>query len=220
MRDFDVSSTVRRALLAMTPAIVLACGASQEASTSEGAAAPAAAAQEPAPAPAETTPAKGPDQVTSLYQLDARTIEGKDQPLSAYEGKVALVVNTASQCGYTPQYAGLEEMWKKYKDKGLLVLGFPSNDFGGQEPGQDSEVLSFCQARFGVTFPLFSKSVVKGEGASPVFKFLAAGHGEPQWNFHKYLVDKQGVVVQAFPSKVEPNDPALVQAVEQALAAK
>ncbi len=219
MRDIDVRSIARRAVLAATPALVLACGASQDAPTSEPT--PAAAA-EPAPAatPAETSPAKGPDQVTSLYQLDARTIEGKDQPLSTYEGKVALVVNTASQCGYTPQYAGLEELWKKYKDKGLFVLGFPSNDFGGQEPGKDSEVLSFCQSRFGVTFPLFSKSVVKGSDASPVFKFLASGHGEPQWNFHKYLVDKKGVVVKAFPSKVEPSDPALLQAIEQALAAQ
>ena len=220
MRDIDVSRIVRRAVLAVTPALVLACGASQDAaSTSETtAAAPAEAA--PAPAPAETSPAKGPDQVTSLYQLDARTIEGKDQPLSAYEGKVALVVNTASQCGYTPQYAGLEELWKKYKDKGLFVLGFPSNDFGGQEPGKDSEVLSFCQTRFGVTFPLFSKSVVKGSDASPVFKFLASGHGEPQWNFHKYLVDKQGRPVNAWPSAVAPDAPELTSAIEAQLAAQ
>jgi glutathione peroxidase len=220
MRDIDGIRTVRRAVLAVTPALVLACGAAQDPAPTSETTPAAAAAPAPAAAPAETSPAKGPDQVTSLYQLDARTIEGKEQPLAAYEGKVTLVVNTASQCGYTPQYTGLEALWKKYKDKGLFVLGFPSNDFGGQEPGKDSEVLSFCQTRFGVTFPLFSKSVVKGQDASPVFKFLAAGHGEPQWNFHKYLVDKKGVVVKAFPSKVEPDDPALVQAVEQALAAQ
>jgi glutathione peroxidase len=156
----------------------------------------------------------------SLHNLSANTIEKKPQALGAYKDKVVLVVNTASECGFTPQYAGLQELYQSYKDKGLVVLGFPSNDFGGQEPGKDSEVLSFCQSRFGVTFPLFSKSVVKGSDASPVFKFLASGHGEPQWNFHKYLVDKKGVVVKAFPSKVEPGDPALIQAIEQALAAQ
>lgn len=161
---------------------------------------------------------KGKPSVTSLHELNARTIKGVDQPLSAYRGKVALVVNTASECGYTPQYAGLEQLWKNYEKKGLVVLGFPANDFGKQEPGTDEEVQSFCQVRFGVTFPLFSKSVVKGAEASPVFKFLSADHGEPKWNFHKYLVDKKGTVVRAFPSDVAPNDPALLAAIDLALA--
>ncbi|HKE18306.1 MAG TPA: glutathione peroxidase [Kofleriaceae bacterium] len=245
MRDSHRGKTVRRATLAaMIAVLAAACGASQDEAATEGttpaagapAASPAAAtpaAEAPATAPptataataaaadqsaAQAAPAAG-DKVTSLYQFTARTIEGKDQPLSTYQGKVALVVNTASQCGFTPQYTALEAVWKKYKDKGLVVLGFPSNDFGQQEPGTDKEVLSFCQMRYGVTFPLFSKSVVKGSGASPIFRFLASGHGEPQWNFHKYLVDKKGVVVAAFPSKVTPDDPALTAAIDKALAA-
>src|SRR5687768_16509095 len=171
----------------LTSLFAMACGSSQEPASEPVAAAPAPAA-EAAPASSEQPEAQTPAQVTSFHQLTARTIEGQDQAFTAYEGKVVLAVNTASQCGYTPQYAGLEELWKKYESKGVVVLGFPSNDFGGQEPGTDQEVLSFCKSRFGVSFPLFSKSVVKGEGVSPVFRFLAAGHGEPQWNFHKYLV--------------------------------
>jgi glutathione peroxidase len=230
MRDNDFSSMLRRAALAMAMIPVLAfaaCAGSQEpppAAESPAASPTAPAAAEPATAPAAADPAaSAPSEpagpVTSLHQLHARTIEGKDQAFTAYDGKVVLAVNTASQCGYTPQYAGLEQVWKKYKDKGLVVLGFPSNDFGGQEPGTDEEVLSFCQVRYGVSFPLFSKSVVKGTEASPVFRFLAAGHGEPKWNFHKYLVDKKGTVVAAFGSKVPPDDPALVAAIEKALVA-
>jgi glutathione peroxidase len=229
MRDYHStsSSILRRAALAVTTLFVAACGASQDSAATESAPAPAAAAAPAEAAPAETAPAPAPApaatpaEVTSFHQLGARTIEGKEQPFSAYDGKVVLAVNTASQCGFTPQYTGLETLWKKYKDKGLVVLGFPSNDFGGQEPGSDKEVLSFCQARFGVTFPLFSKSAVKGTEASPVFRFLAAGGGgEPQWNFHKYLVDKHGTVVAGFGSKVTPEDPALIAAIEKALAAK
>ena len=158
--------------------------------------------------------------MTSFHQLSARTIEGKDQPFSAYDGQVVLAVNTASQCGYTPQYEGLEKLSKKYEGKGLVVLGFPSNDFGAQEPGTDQEVQTFCQVRYGVTFPLFSKSVVKGAGSSPVFKFLAADKGEPRWNFHKYLVGKDGAVIAAFGSDTTPEDPALLAAIDEALAAK
>jgi glutathione peroxidase len=225
MRDSDLGRLVRRATLAAISVLAAACGGSQDeaatAGTTPAAGAPAAAPAAGATADQGAAPAataKG-DDVTSLYQFTARTIEGVDQPLSTYQGKVALVVNTASQCGFTPQYAGLEALWKKYKDKGVVVLGFPSNDFGQQEPGSDKEVLSFCQMRYGVTFPLFSKSVVKGSDASPIFRFLASGHGEPQWNFHKYLVDKKGVVVAAFPSKVTPDDPTLTAAIDKALAA-
>jgi glutathione peroxidase len=208
-------------LLGLAAVALAACGGGQDAAPTAG----PAAASEPAAAeaPAAQAPAspagQGADPVASLHQLSARTIEGKDQALGEYKGKVALVVNTASECGFTPQYAGLEELWKKYKDKGLVVLGFPSNDFGGQEPGTDKEVQSFCQVRYGVTFPLFSKSVVKGQEASPIFRFLSSGHGEPKWNFHKYLVDKKGEVVKAFPSDVTPSDPALVGAIETALSA-
>jgi glutathione peroxidase len=214
MRDGDRKRDPRQALLAMTAAAALsACGGGQDAAPTASASASASASAQSNP------PAQGADQVTSLHQLSARTIEGKDQALGDYKGKVALVVNTASECGFTPQYAGLEELWKKYKDRGLVVLGFPSNDFGGQEPGTDKEVQSFCQVRYGVTFPLFSKSVVKGQEASAVFRFLSSGHGEPKWNFHKYLVDKKGAVVKAFSSDVKPSDPALVGAIESALSA-
>lgn len=158
--------------------------------------------------------------MTSFHQLSARTIEGVEQPFSAYDGQVVLAVNTASQCGFTPQYEGLEKLSKQYAGKGLVVLGFPSNDFGAQEPGTDEEVQDFCKVRYGVTFPLFSKSVVKGEGASPVFKFLAADKGEPRWNFHKYLVGKDGKVIAAFGSDTTPDAPALIAAIDKAIAAK
>ncbi len=158
--------------------------------------------------------------MTSFHQLSARTIEGQEQPFSAYDGQVVLAVNTASQCGFTPQYEGLEKLSKAYQGKGLVVLGFPSNDFGAQEPGTDEEVQTFCKVRYGVTFPLFSKSVVKGEGSSPVFQFLAADKGEPKWNFHKYLIDKHGDVIAAFGSDTTPDDPALIAAIDEAIAAK
>jgi len=230
---FRPSSTAGCAALAAASLLALACGASQDATNepaTPAAAEPAAAEPAAAATPADpsasqdqgqSAPAKGADQVTSFHQLSAKTIEGKEQPFTAYEGKVVLAVNTASQCGFTPQYAGLEKLSKKYEGKGLVVLGFPSNDFGGQEPGTDKEVQTFCQVRYGVTFPLFSKSVVKGEGASPVFHFLAAGGGgEPQWNFHKYLVDKHGKVIAGFGSKTTPDDPALTAAIDKALADK
>jgi glutathione peroxidase len=131
-----------------------------------------------------------------------------------------LVVNTASACGFTPQYAGLETLWKEYQSKGFVVLGFPSNDFGGQEPGSAAEIKKFCSVKFGVTFPLFAKVKTKGEGQSEVYKFLTAKHGEPKWNFHKYLVGKDGQVVQMFPSKVAPESDELRGAINAALSSK
>jgi glutathione peroxidase len=153
----------------------------------------------------------------SLHDLTANTIDKKPQPLSAYKEKVALVVNTASECGHTPQYAGLEKLYGEYKDKGLVVLGFPSNDFGGQEPGTEAEIKTFCSTRYKVTFPLFQKVKTKGDGQSPVYAFLTAKHGEPKWNFHKYLVGKDGKVLAAFPSKVTPESPELRAAIDAAL---
>jgi glutathione peroxidase len=131
---------------------------------------------------------------------------------------VLLVVNTASECGATPQYAGLEELWREYKGRGLAVLGFPSNDFGAQEPGPEEQIKSFCSTNYQVTFPLFAKVATKGGGQSAVYKFLTAKHGEPKWNFHKYLVGKNGEVLRAFGTKVEPNDAELRAAIEAALA--
>ena len=154
----------------------------------------------------------------SLWDLTVNTLSGKPQPLAVYRGKVALVVNTASECGFTPQYAGLEKLYEQYRDRGLVVLGFPSNDFGAQEPGTAEQIAGFCQKNYGVTFPMFEKVSTKGGGASPVYELVTARHGAPKWNFHKYLVGKDGQVKQAFPSNVAPDSPELRQAVEQALA--
>lgn len=156
---------------------------------------------------------------TSLHDLSAETINHQPQPLSAYAGKVVLVVNTASECGYTPQYAGLEQLWRDYQGRGLAVLGFPSNEFGGQEPGSEEQIKTFCETRYRVSFPMFAKVATKGTEQSPVYRFLTAQHGEPKWNFHKYLVGKDGRVLRAFESKVKPDDPELRQAIESALAA-
>ncbi|HYH98510.1 glutathione peroxidase [Hyalangium sp.] len=153
----------------------------------------------------------------SFFELKTSRLNGKQENLSEYKGKVLLVVNTASECGYTPQYAGLEKLHKEYKDKGVAVLGFPSNDFGEQEPGSAQEIAKFCELRFKVTFPLFEKVKTKGDGQSPVYEFLARKHGAPKWNFHKYVVGKDGQVKAAFPSNVEPDSPELKKALESAL---
>lgn len=155
----------------------------------------------------------------SLHDLNATSIDGSTESLAAYKGKVLLVVNTASECGSTPQYAGLEQLWREYKDKGLVVLGFPSNDFGGQEPGSEAEIQRFCSTKYDVTFPMFAKVKTMGEGQSPVYRFLSADYGEPKWNFHKYLISKTGKVLKAFPTSVEPQDGHLKAAIDAALAA-
>lgn len=155
--------------------------------------------------------------VESLYELSAKTLDGKDQPLSNYKGKVTLVVNVASQCGYTPQYEGLEKLYEDLGKKGVVVLGFPSNEFGGQEPGTPEEIQTFCRTKFGVKFPMFEKVETKGKGQHPVYAFLTKKHGEPKWNFHKYLVGKDGKVIAAFPSKVAPDSAELKAALDQAL---
>ncbi|HUB09592.1 MAG TPA: glutathione peroxidase [Myxococcales bacterium] len=154
----------------------------------------------------------------SLYDLEANTLEGAPQALSTYRGKVALVVNVASECGFTPQYQGLEKLYEDYQGKGLVLLGFPSNDFGAQEPGDAKQIREFCSTKFHVTFPMFAKVATKGPGQSPVYAFLASRNGEPKWNFHKYLVGKDGQVLAAFPSKVAPDSPELKKAIDDALA--
>jgi glutathione peroxidase len=154
----------------------------------------------------------------SLHEFSATTIDGQNQPLASYRGQVVLVVNTASACGFTPQYAGLEALWREYRERGLAVLGFPSNDFGAQEPGSEAEIQTFCSRNYGVTFPLFSKVATKGAAQSPIYAFLAAGTGAPKWNFHKYLVGKDGEVIAAFPSSVDPGDAKLRAAIDAALA--
>ena len=156
----------------------------------------------------------------SLYDLKVTTLDGRPAELSAYKGKVALVVNVASQCGFTPQYAGLEKLYRELAPKGVVILGFPSNDFGGQEPGTAEEIGQFCQKNYGVTFPMFAKVVTKkGPDQSPVYSFLGESGSLPQWNFSKYVVDKNGKVEAFFPSRVAPDAPELRAAIEKALAA-
>ena len=154
----------------------------------------------------------------SFYDIEAKTLRGKDQPLSTYKGKVALVVNVASECGYTPQYEGLEKLYESFEKKGLVVLGFPSNEFGGQEPGTSEQISTFCRTKYGIQFPMFEKVHTKGKDQHPIYAFLTAKHGVPQWNFHKYLVGKDGRVIAAFPSKVTPESPELRAAIDKALA--
>lgn len=156
--------------------------------------------------------------MSSFFELKTNRLNGKPESLSDYQGKVVLVVNTASECGYTPQYAGLEKLYKDYQGKGVVVLGFPSNDFGEQEPGTAQEIAQFCDVRFRVTFPMFEKVKTKGAGQSPVYEFLARKHGAPKWNFHKYVVGKDGQVKAAFPSSVEPESAELKKALDSALA--
>ena len=147
--------------------------------------------------------------------------DDKPESLCQYQGKVLLVVNTASQCGYTPQYEGLEKLYRRYKDKGLVILGFPSNDFGGQEPGSNKEIAKFCEANYGVSFPMFTKtSVAKGEVNAFYAKLAKATGTVPGWNFHKYLVDRSGSRAQSFATRVEPSSPKLVAEIERLLAEK
>jgi glutathione peroxidase len=150
-----------------------------------------------------------------------RLQDDKPQALCQYAGKVLLVVNTASQCGFTPQYEGLEALHGRFADKGLVVMGFPSNDFGNQEPGDAKEIAKTCFNVYGVRFPMFAKVTVKGSNAHPLYAALAQASGQaPRWNFHKYVVDRQGRVAASFASDVAPQDPRLVAAVQRALAAR
>ncbi len=156
--------------------------------------------------------------VQSLYELNVKNLAGKDTALADYKGKVALVVNTASECGYTKQYEGLEKLYQELSPKGVVVLGFPSNDFGGQEPGTAEQIQTFCKTKYGIKFPMFEKVATKGSSKHPVYQFLTAQHGDPKWNFHKYLVGKDGKVIAAFPSSVAPESPELRAAIAKALA--
>jgi glutathione peroxidase len=155
----------------------------------------------------------------SLYNLRTDTLDGKPVDLANYRGKVTLVVNVASECGYTPQYAGLQKLHQELAGKGFAVLGFPSNEFGGQEPGTPAQIQQFCSSKFGVEFPLFAKVETKsGSGQSPVFGLLGKATGKlPNWNFCKYLVGKDGSVLGFYPSKVAPNDAELRAAIDKAL---
>jgi glutathione peroxidase len=162
----------------------------------------------------------------NAYQFSFVSIDGQPLPLSSFKGKTVLVVNTASQCGFTPQYTQLEAIWNKYKDKGLVVLGVPSNDFGGQEPGSNQEIKKFCEGNYDVDFPLTTKyDVIKQPGAEPhpFYQWAAATAGDPavpKWNFHKLLIDPNGNLVAEFPTKTKPDAPEVTKAIEASLADK
>ena len=159
----------------------------------------------------------------SIFDFSMKNIDGKTIPLSEYKGKVILIVNVASECGFTPQYKDLEELYLKYHDKGLVILGFPANNFGAQEPGSDSEIKSFCSTTYHVTFDLFSKISVSGSDQHPLYHYLTSADTDPKfagpikWNFQKYLIDRNGVIVGKFMSAVKPMSTDIVSAVESAL---
>lgn len=160
----------------------------------------------------------------SLYDIPLKDINGKDTSLKEYKGKVLLIVNVASKCGYTPQYKGLQAIHQKYKEQGLVVLGMPCNQFGGQEPGSNTEILEFCSSKYNVTFPMFDKLDVKGANQHALYKELSGKDspfpGDVKWNFGKFLVGRDGKIVKRFESKDKPESPEVTGAIESALAAK
>ncbi|MFZ5895733.1 MAG: glutathione peroxidase [Myxococcota bacterium] len=158
----------------------------------------------------------------NIYSNSTRTLAGEATSLSRFAGQVTLIVNVASECGYTPQYAGLERLQQRFRGRGFSVLGFPSNDFGGQEPGTPEQIQSFCTSRYNVSFPLFEKVVTKpGPEQSAVYSALGEAAGaSPKWNFGKYLIGRNGKVIDFYPSSVDPEDPKLIAAIESALAAQ
>jgi glutathione peroxidase len=160
----------------------------------------------------------------TLYDIPLKNIDGQSTSLKAYEGKVLLIVNVASKCGYTPQYAGLEELYQKFKDKGFTVLGFPCNQFGGQEPGTNEEIKQFCSSKYQVTFPLFDKIEVNGQNRHALYTTLAGKDspfpGNIKWNFTKFLIGRDGKILKRFDSGIKPDSAEMVQAVETALAGK
>ena len=162
-----------------------------------------------------------PSMAQSVYDFKVKTMEGADKSLADYKGKVLLIVNTASHCGFTPQYAGLEKLYERYKDRGFVILAFPANDFLGQEPGDNTAIKQFCELTYKTSFPLFSKITVKGAQMEPLYKYLttASGfNGGITWNFNKFLVDRQGRVIARFGSTTDPMDAALEEDVLRALA--
>jgi glutathione peroxidase len=168
----------------------------------------------------------GPKKPGSVLGFTVKDIDGKEVPLSKFQGKVLLIVNTASQCGYTPQYKGLQEVYQRYKDQGLEILAFPANEFGVQEPGTDEQIKEFCASKYKVSFPLFSKIVVKGKAIHPLYDFLTSEESNPKfagpipWNFSKFLVNRKGEVIARFEPGVKPESPELTGSIEKALAEK
>ena len=172
--------------------------------------------------PSASTPPTGKTMTGSIYDFTLDTIDGSAKPLADFRGKVLLLVNVASECGYTPQYQGLQKLHETYEKRGFSVVGFPSNDFGGQEPGSNKEIKEFCSTKFHVTFPMFAKIPVKGPAKHPLYAMLAqtAPAGEVKWNFNKFLVGKDGKVIARFDSDVTPESPALAAAIEKAIGEK
>jgi glutathione peroxidase len=169
---------------------------------------------------AQPRPAPG-SAISSFYDLRTTYLDGKPADLGAFRGRVALVVNVASQCGFTPQYEGLEKLHREWSGKGFAVLGFPSNDFGAQEPGTAEEIATFCRLNYAVTFPMFSKLVTeRGPEQSPIYAFLGRSGNLPAWNFSKYVIGKDGKIVAFFPSEVTPEAPELRAAISKALASQ
>lgn len=167
------------------------------------------------PVDAQSVSAPGPG---AIYDLEVETIDGKKIKLADYKGKTLVIVNVASECGYTGQYADLQSFYEKYKGKGVEVLGFPANDFMGQEPGTNEEIQKFCTSKFGVTFPMFAKIGVKGDDMHPLYKLLTQTTGEKvTWNFNKFVVDKTGKIVKRFDSKVKPGDDQFLKVVDSIL---
>lgn len=162
-------------------------------------------------------------KVSSIYQIDVMDIDGEDVNLGKYKGKVVMFVNTASQCGYTPQYEGLQKIYDKYKDRGFVILGFPANNFGGQEPGSNEEIKDFCTLKYKVTFPMFAKISVKGDDIHPLYQYLTAKESNPNfsgdisWNFNKFLANEKGEIIARFSSKETPESNEVTKAIENAL---
>jgi len=167
-----------------------------------------------------TSASAGAQSVTTAHEFEFTSIDGAPLPLETFKGKVVLLVNTASRCGFTHQYADLQSVWERYRGRGLVVLGVPSNDFGGQEPGSESDIKEFCEVNFNVDFPMTSKVHVKGEAAHPFYRWAADELGfaaEPRWNFHKYLIAPDGRLVDWFATTTPPNAERVVRAIEQHL---
>lgn len=174
--------------------------------------------------PVAETETAAPAAIGPVHQFELNDIDGVPVKLAAYSGKVLLLVNVASQCGYTPQYAGLQQLYEKYGDQGLVVLGFPANNFGSQEPGTDEQIQAFCTTNYNVTFPMFSKISVRGDDIHPLYDFLTDPASNPKfvgpitWNFNKFLIGRDGKVIGRYDSKVEPLGPELAEEIEKALA--
>ena len=173
-----------------------------------------------------TLAADGEKAVPPVLNFTMKDLNGKPQDLSQYQGKVVLFVNVASQCGFTPQYKGLQALYEKYQKDGLVIIGVPANEFGKQEPGSDSEIAEFCEKNYHVTFPMLSKVVVKGNGITPLYKFLTSKETDPKfagdigWNFEKFLISRSGEIVGRYKSRIAPDSPEIAQAIEAELKKK